>query len=510
MGRRMFLWALCFVSGVISLFGERTMEVSLLEGVETPDGQIAVIGEDKEKNYDMVFVIPADADGDATMIEFNHNYLYPIDTQYDTIEIPSYVSYNGNRYPVTCLGTMDYPDRLAYGFTLSPRRLERLVIPATIEKINIGRPFIDVNVKEFFVEDDNNYYSVEDGAVVTADKSTIVYFAKEENDVGYRIPSSVVSIYPFSFFYVGRTIYLNDNFPVLPDDLFFEIKTTPYLADNVEIIGEYSLAYPYYNGTILLPPGIREIEDWGMYSGEPIFYSTLAGNYSSIVVPASLEKIGEFGLMHGARKISPPMLGEVVFMGQTPPQSTEYSMTCWSENYIPEEGNKRMKIYVPKDAVAAYQELVDNGTWSSINEILPQPDELRVSSVLGIGEWNDGKVELTCRLYELGDAKVSKMEWSVDDPMIAVIDSGSGCLTAMKPGKVKVKLEITDSFGKKYLSESTIGIDDKVLNGSSIEECRPEHDYPHGVWNMQGVKIEHSDRLPSGLYIIDGKKVLIK
>lgn len=510
MGRRMFLWTLCFVAGVINLFGERTMEVSLLESVENADGQIAVIGEDEEKNYDMVFLIPADAAGDATMIEFNHRQNYPIDTKYDTIEMPSFISYNGNRYPVTCLGTMDYPERFSYGFTLKPRQLKRLVIPATIEKINVGRPFIDVDVKEFFVEDENHYYSVEDGAVVSADKSTIVYFAKEENDVGYRIPSSVVSIYPYTFFYVSRTIYLNDNFPVLPDDLFFEIKTAPYPADNVEIIGEYSLAYPYYNGSILLPPGIKEIEDWGMYSGEPIFYSSLAGNYTSIVVPASLEKIGEYALMHGARKNSPPMLGDIVFMGQTPPQSANCSMTNWTENYIPEEGNERMKVYVPKDAVAAYQELVDNGTWSTINEILPQPDELRVSSELGIGEWKHRNLELTCRLYELGDAKVSKMEWSVDDPRIAVVDPESGCLTAKEPGKVKVKLEITDTYGKKYLSESTIRIDDKALNGSGIEECLPEHDYRHGVWNMQGVKIEHSDRLPSGIYIIDGKKVLIK
>lgn len=508
MKKSLLLFSICLICQ-LTLFGARKMDVSLLENQMNEGDEILLVGKDEENKYELVFSISDEGSITAKLIKFN--WLSPC--TFESFEIPSYINYAGKERKVTELGSGNYPSRYAGGLALDPVKIHRLVIPATIERINIDRPFYDANVKEFFVEEGNAEYDVVDDAVISKDGKTIVYFAKnDESDEIYKIPSSVDNIFPFSFFFVERTICLNNNFPVLPEYLFYECRKAPYLADNVKIIGEYSLAFPYYEGPILLPPNVEQIEDWGMYSGEPTFYSSLAGNYTSIVVPATVEKLGEHALEHGFRKIGPPLLGEIVFMSENPPLSTESSMTGWVENYQPFFATERMKIYVPRGAVSNYTELVENGTWQTINEILPQPDELRVSKDLGIGDWNEKSVQLSCRIYELGDAHVSLKEWSVNDNTIAEINPENGILTAKKPGKVEARLKITDNNGNEYHSKSIIRIDEKILNGNNgIFENFSDSRQHLGIWNIQGVRVNEDEKnLPNGLYIIDGKKVYIK
>ena len=102
-------------------------------------------------------------------------------------------------------------------------------------------------------------------------------------------------------------------------------------------------------------------------------------------------------------------------------------------------------------------------------------------------------------------ANYQKWEWSTSDASVATVDN-RGVVTAVAKGKATITL--TSDEGKK--ATCNITVDNEA---SGITEINAQQQY-FDIYDLQGHKIRSqvntTEGLSKGIYIVNGKKIIIK
>lgn len=451
-------------------------------------------------------------------------YSLEINKKNSIIDIPSKIIFKDQEYQVTSFSSFN--SQFNYSVVSEVR------IPWSIKQIEQNSFLVKLLTEKYTLDSANEYFTIYNGALLSADQKTLVSFpVRHYYECGFIIPASIEVLYPFVFAYSLSNIFITSGLKSIPYSAFSfygfysfleDSKPMggnlpfPYLPESIETIEGRAFSFP---GTAdmyqaFVPKSVKNIHynAFAYGAGEP-YYCNRYGDpkfltaYKEIIFPQNLE--GVYSVLENYEDTkygrTSPMIGTIIFTGETPPA---YSKGFNSTNRADEYTN----VYVPRQSVFKYQELVDNGTWGSNNIILPHPDKLCLNPTLGCDGWKEGKMQIRYLLYELGDAKVETIFWRSLNPEVASIDD-SGCLTAHSAGKVKVRLGIFDNFGHDYSASALFEVTPQDI--SSIEQVSDNalHIIKR-VYNIQGISIPYSEyesnNLPSGLYIINGKKVLIQ
>lgn len=184
-------------------------------------------------------------------------------------------------------------------------------------------------------------------------------------------------------------------------------------------------------------------------------------------------------------------------------------------------------------------------TWTSSNAEVATVDESGVVTAVSAGESvitvkaNDGsEVQATCQItvekaivlvneivlnvtektLNVGDslqltATVSPADasdptfsWSTSDSLVAIVDA-DGLVTALTPGEVVITATANDASGISASCTLTI------LNGEGIFVITVDSKATADLYTLTGIKVRNAgqmlDGLPAGLYILDGKKVIL-
>lgn len=132
-----------------------------------------------------------------------------------------------------------------------------------------------------------------------------------------------------------------------------------------------------------------------------------------------------------------------------------------------------------------------------VNEIVLNVTE----KTLNVGD----SLQLTATVSP-ADASDPTFSWSTSDSLVAIVDA-DGLVTALSPGEVVITATANDASGVSASCTLTI------LNGEGIFVITVDSKATADLYTLTGVKVRNAgqmlDGLPAGLYILDGKKVIL-
>lgn len=212
----------------------------------------------------------------------------------DTLWIPDYVDYEGNRYYVTKLGTSennnyDYkkvylPSSLKHIDTQASflQTVTEFTIPSSIEVLSSTAFEYNKSLERFIAEEDSRY-KVIDGVLFSHDGKELMCYPQGRKDTCYIVPDGVETIGEFSFYNNHNLlkIILPDCVEHINDCAFLDCHylkriKMPY---NLKDIGWQAFSECYNLSDIILPPKISTIY------GESF---CTCKSLKSIIIPGSL------------------------------------------------------------------------------------------------------------------------------------------------------------------------------------------------------------------------------
>lgn len=132
-----------------------------------------------------------------------------------------------------------------------------------------------------------------------------------------------------------------------------------------------------------------------------------------------------------------------------------------------------------------------------VNEIVLNVTE----KTLNVGD----SLQLTATVSP-ADASDPTFSWSTSDSLVAIVGA-DGLVTALTPGEVVITATANDASGISASCTLTI------LNGEGIFVITVDSKATADLYTLTGVKVRNAgqmlDGLPAGLYILDGKKVIL-
>ena len=212
----------------------------------------------------------------------------------DTLWIPDYVDYEGNRYYVTKLGTSennnyDYkkvylPSSLKHIDTKASflQTVTEFTIPSSIEVLSSTAFKYNKSLERFIAGEDSRY-KVIDGVLFSHDGKELMCYPQGRKDTCYIIPDGVKTIGGYSFNYNQNIleIILPDCVEHINDCAFLDCHylkriKMPY---NLKDIGWHAFSECYDLSDIILPPKISTIYKYSF---------SVCKSLKSIIIPGGL------------------------------------------------------------------------------------------------------------------------------------------------------------------------------------------------------------------------------
>ena len=349
-----------------------------------------------------------------------------------------------------------------------------VTIPASIKKI---APYSTVNyfdTGKYIVDPENESFRVIDGALYSADGTTLLSYPSRSDAVEFTLPETVDTLYPFAFHYCPAAVTLNHRINQLPEGIFYG-----YPHDGLEIPAEVKSigrgAFFYSDLCALtIPEGVETIEEYTF---------SYTYNLEALSLPSSISKISRMAFYGGLREV------EI--------RSTE----------VP-EGIKNLtisglKLYVPASCVEAYKNALGH---DKDVIVVPSEDKIYVAVSDKNLEVNSGYVPVA-GIALFGNSEVADIEWAVADTMIA--EFRDGVITGLVEGNAPAECIVTDTEGNSYLATFNINVK-SAADGIETIEAEQNTDFD-GVYTITGVKLPSDAALSPGLYIIvkGGKAIKI-
>ena len=164
---------------------------------------------------------------------------------------------------------------------------------------------------------------------------------------------------------------------------------------------------------------------------------------------------------------------------------------------------QKCKIYVPAEGLAVYKRrpiwrdfafirVMGEPVW--VEELILNETELTMQQ--------GTTFQLTAEVVP-DDAANKWLLWASSD-VRSVVANKNGLLTAKDVGKAKVTVRSADGHASADCAVT-------VVSDAGIEEVVANADGDVEVYNLMGVKVADSpENLPAGLYLVNGRKVLVR
>ncbi|MDE7104964.1 MAG: leucine-rich repeat domain-containing protein [Ruminococcus sp.] len=170
---------------------------------------------------------------------------------------------------------------------------EKINIPATIEYISSENPFAScLNMKEFSVDESNEYYCSSDGILFTKDMKKLIFYPPQKEGTSYNIPDSVEEIGIAAFSESGLTeIKVPDSVNKIGRHAFSFNETLIKIdlsQTSVKIIDLMTFINCTSLNEVLLPETLTNIELASFMGCEKL---------SEITLPSQLTSIGQSSFM---------------------------------------------------------------------------------------------------------------------------------------------------------------------------------------------------------------------
>ncbi|MDE6083521.1 MAG: leucine-rich repeat domain-containing protein [Muribaculaceae bacterium] len=205
--------------------------------------------------------------------------------------------------------------------------------------------------------------------------------------------------------------------------------------------------------------------------------------------------------------------------GAFPDKPTGSDLKENTRMYETKDGGTWCDIYVPRNigALNYYKKCVENNLLPEQANIVPSTDDyFFLSDYIEEGNWINDELQLSYQLICGEKMKPISVHWSVLDPFVVSCDQ-NGVVRPWskdKSGKTEVYLRIVDGKGRRWNLSKTVrytagesGIDTVEEDASTDLSVK----FPSDVYNLQGMKVgEDLNGLPAGIYICNGKKVMVR
>lgn len=170
---------------------------------------------------------------------------------------------------------------------------EKINIPATVEYISAENPFAScLNMKEFSVDENNEYYCSVDGVLFTKDMKKLIFYPPKKDGTSYTVPESVEEIGIAAISETGLTeIKVPDSVNKIGRHAFSfnsELKKIDISQTSVKIINPMTFINCTSLDEVLLPETLTEIGLASFMGCEKL---------TEITLPSQLESIGQSAFM---------------------------------------------------------------------------------------------------------------------------------------------------------------------------------------------------------------------
>lgn len=199
-------------------------------------------------------------------------YCYPSQLKSNSYKIPNTVEViEYSAFAHSKLENVQIPDsvkRIENGAFYFSDRLNKINIPSSVEYIGKSIFKLCYNLKEINVDDNNSYYSSENGILFNKAKTELIRFPPAKKLSIYTMPNSVVSLNPYSFEDTKNlyTVIFSTSINEITNSSFFcsSIKSV-FITKNVSVIDDAffssDLYDVYYSGSKSDWQAIKIIDD---------------------------------------------------------------------------------------------------------------------------------------------------------------------------------------------------------------------------------------------------------
>ena len=482
---------------------------------------------------DLTFTITSESPATVSVKATNKN------TISGAVVIPSTITNNSRTYSVTSV------DDKAF---LSSSLITSISIPQTVNKIgsyafqsctncqaiNIpdnvttigGGAYSDLaKIAAFSISEDNEYYTVIDGALYNKNKNRIIAYPGGKTDANFDIPVGVDT--------VSTNCFINNKYlesVTIPDGVTFIMSLAFMRNDKIKSFSLPGSLKTISNGafsdckslTEILTNGSFYSEDGVLYtgSGKTTLIQYPAGKTDvEFVAPSTLTKISSYAFYGSStlQSITIPAginqifdytfyncSGLTKFVNHNPIPQSVGADPFYSVNL------SNVILYVPSSSKEAY---ASANVWKTFKEIRGIEFYLDINdATLRPGE----TLGLKNQIVNTEDITIKSLTWNSSDTDIATVDS-EGVVTAIANGKATITVSAVDENDQTYTDECEITVDSTSDITVITTDSKGVIDYSaaYDVFTVNGVLVGKSvELLAPGLYIVRQKaasaKILVK
>lgn len=407
------------------------------------------------------------------------------------------------------------------------RRFKTIAIPKELTVESLGY----IKASEYMVEPEgaigNNFYC-ENGMLINwsaggniDSPQTIAKIPDPFNDIVLQFPERMR---------IFQDRYIN----------FYELGVPLVLNQDLEkIIGEPFCDYPFFG--IEIPRSV-----------EPRSYRLMLTDYPDVTC-AQLRAFENCNLIVGPDLKAGIMVDDLsevnysyllrIYGKYYSLEYVQFNTTTLPEMIIPgeflagsnglEPSDRKVVTYVRPELLDGFKAMQGRGEFPVNADLRAFEDFLYLYPQLDFGKWHEGRCQAVSAICRFGNSEVVSAEWSSrtvsvldsygnseaedgelssDSSDVATVDE-NGVVTAVAPGRAYIMLTVTDRNGNQSTAGRILDVTEKEV--SSVPRIEKDHGLAvparRGVYNLHGIYLGESvEGLPAGLYIVDGKKKVVK
>ena len=274
------------------------------------------------------------------------------DNNVTTLQIPSEVEYEGEKYTVTSVNQSVFSKNSS---------ITKIIIPKTVKNTDFGsnegfkyNPFVDCfSVESIEVEEGNPTICSVDGVLFNKDTTTLIGYPAASARESYTVPASVKT--------AGDGAFLNSKY----------LKKI-VLPDNIETLGYSLFASSKSLEEVTLPSSIKELS---------IYLFKDCTKLKSVVIPEGVTTIG-YSAFEGCSRLESISLPESIYFidffafGSLSNLKKVYCQAKivpnTSQNVFGNVNLSKVTLHVPAASISAYQA---TEPWKNFKEIVALPDQ---------------------------------------------------------------------------------------------------------------------------------------
>ena len=237
-----------------------------------------------------------------------------------------------------------------------------ITIPASVSMIGYSVFQQCRGLNEFIVDQENKYYTTEDGILYLADKSILVQYPPSKPGNEFVIPDCVTQLpdYAFSPNLNLERIAIGPNLKKVPAGTFCECEELLLFdvdEDNTYMSAKDGVLFDKEGTTLMQYPLGRYVDEYIVPSGTKAIadMAMIGCSFAKLQLPETLESIGMFSLT------AAPILESITSLAKVPPAVTSMS---FDDNII-----ANTVLYVNKDDIPAYQNAAGWSDFAQIKDV---------------------------------------------------------------------------------------------------------------------------------------------